>query len=460
MASFGIGLGAFMDGFTKGANLRHQWDDRKDRKAAQAEDRAYQLTRRERQEKLDARSDEEYERTKSERDAIKAVGLDAKREFDEKVKSGELKSSDFGKFWGENVIPRLVQPYLEAGDIAGAKKAQEWAESEAAKRGGQYALKAMTLAQQGRLGEALTAAQKAAEVRGYLNHGFTFGRQEPIQDQDGNVLGYRIHMTDADGKETTQDVSVGQIPAMLGAFINPEAAFNTQIATQAANAKTERDISTYKRKREIDRTYADPKKARETAVKALRKRFDGTTEDVLFDDMPPAKQEALIGQYMKTQMGQPVGLAGGAQQPSGQPSGQPTTAQAGRSVVVDRATGQPVKMPTAAPTAPSRSFAGAGGQSSGQPTGQPTGQQQGTPQASSPTQESAPQAAAGEEGQANSGQINDLLTRATRALNAGIDPQVIGSQLNSLGIPRALWPSKLQNGTYGDVTRVSPGLGG
>ncbi|WP_146177471.1 hypothetical protein [Breoghania corrubedonensis] len=450
-----------MDGFTKGANLRHQWDDRKDRKAAQAEDRAYQRTRRERQETLDARSDDEYERKKKERDAIREVGLGAKREFDEKVKAGELKEGDFGTFWDENVIPRLAKPYLEAGDMEGARRVREWGESAAAKRGGQYALKAMTLAQQGKLGEALTAAQKAAEVRGYLNHGFSFGKQEPIQDQDGNVLGYRVHMTDADGKETTQDVSVGQIPAMLGTFINPEAAFNTQIAAQTANAKTEHDIATYKRKKEIDRSYADPQKARSSAVNALRKRFDGTMDDQIFDDMPAAKQEELIKRYMETEMGRPVGLAGGAEKPAiAQPSApQPTAASAGRSVVVDKATGQPVEMTTsapAAPTAPSRAFAGAGGQS----TAQPVGQQQEEPQEASTEQEAPAQAPVGGSGQVNGVQVDDLLTRATRALNAGIDPRVIAGQLNRVGIPRSLWPAKLQTGAYGDVTRVSPGLGG
>jgi hypothetical protein len=424
MSNFGIGLGAFVQGFGNGMEMRNRYEDRKIRNEQAKEDRAYTKDRRERQAELDARTDAEYQRNEAQRRTVEQIGLNAKADFDNRVKAGQENANDFDTYWSKNVVPKLTATYIANGDADSAKKMQAWADSADARKGGKLALEAMHLAQQGDFAGALKAAQQAGQVQGYINHGYEIGDQTEIVDNGGKLQGYRLNLKTQDGETITQDVPLKDIPTLLGQYLNPQAAWASQQAAAAADAKDKRELKNYTDKKGIDRQMGDGDKARSAAIASLRKRMDGglTGDEKKFDDLQSEDQEAAIQKELDLQKGASGGAVGlGIDQAT--PQSTPADGSVGRKVLMDTATGQPVPLKPAAPA-----------------------------QATQPTQQSAAAPVSQEQ------RVQSVLQDSSNALSEGVQPELIKQQLLNNGVPEQIWPAALrakleqsqnQNGVFG-----------
>jgi hypothetical protein len=424
MTNFGIGLGAFVQGFGNGMEMRNRYEDRKIRNEQAKEDRAYTKDRRARQAELDARSDAEYQRNEAQRRTVEQIGLNARADFDNRVKAGQENADDFDTYWSKHVVPKLTETYIANGDADSAKKMQAWADSSDARKGGKLALEAMHLAQQGDFAGALKAAQQAGQVQGYIKHGYEIGDQTEIIDNNGKLQGYRLNLKTQDGEAVTQDVPLKEISTLLGQYLNPQAAFASQQATAAADAKDKRELKNYADKKSIDRQMGGGDKARSEAIKSLRRRMDGglTGDEQKFDDLPKEDQEAAIQKELDLQRGGSGGAVGLGINQGTSPQSMPPDGVVGRKVLMDTATGQPVPLKPAAP---------AQSQAIQQSAAAPVSQEQ---------------------------RVQSVLQDSSNALSEGVRPELIKQQLLNNGVPEQIWPAALrvkleesqnQNGVFG-----------
>jgi hypothetical protein len=417
----GIGLGAFVAGFAGGYGLRQQHEDRAEAKKDREADRAWRDEQRQWASEDRAFQQSERDRAAGQREAIEGITADVQADFDAAVASGEVKASEFDDFWKQYGLPRMQNELLLQGDIDGAKRLMEWGESEAAIKGGRLFAQSMFLAQSGQHAEALDKVIEAGKVRGYIGDDFDIDEKEEIRDETGAVLGYRVTIRDNDGNETIQDIALEDIPTVIATFANPQAAWESQQATRAANSKREQELDDYETKKEIDARYSGKDNAARTAaIKALRERMkvdpmvDGS---VNFDDLPRDQREKLITEEISFANGDP-------------------TAPPAR-MIVDGNSGQPVPMPD--PSA----LDGAPGLGSA-PT--PT-----RPGPARPAAWSAPPGqGVGESSQPGSVQGDlpvpseaQVVEQATQQMLSGKDPNAIAQTLKAVGVDQSKWPAEL-----------------
>lgn len=357
----GIGLGSFVGGFAKGVGLagdieerkqRQQRFDREEAEAAElAGDRQYARDRLRtsdaRTDTLNARDDAAYARSEANRVALETIDSDAKSTFNEGVEAGTYKPEDFEKFWREYALPKKQAELVSQGDIEGAKKLLEWGQSADAIAGGKLFASAMWKAQTGDPAGALADAIEAGNVGGYIAHGYEVAGQQEIKDEAGNSVGFRLTIKGPDGKEMVQDIAAGDVGRVVSTFLNPDAAYTSQVAAAAKagedQAKSDREVDTYRRKKVVDAEFdgvgGDGGKRRGDAITALRKRLDGglSGDEPGFDDLKPEEQEKLIAAEIALQTGK-----------------RPAPGPAGPQTVVDTLTGEEVRPSTSAAPKTSR----------------------------------------------------------------------------------------------------------
>lgn len=399
----GIGLGGFVDGLQGGMRARESFDNRKRNKV------------------LQEREDTEYNRAVKQRDEISSINTQAQTEFQSRVDAGTAKPDQFDTFWNDYALPKLKNTYLAQGNMEMAEKVQQWGDSADTRAGAKLAMSAITKAQTGDAAGALADAMEAGKRKGYISHGFEIMGQDTIVDPSGQLQGYRLKMKGPDGNEMTQDLPLNQVPKLIATYLNPETAWQSQIAAQQEEAKRKTDLQTYRDKKGIDKEFSTTgDKARGDAITALRKRMDGglAGDEQKFDDLPREDKEKLIAQEIELQSGQPgLGAAPTAPAPSG---------SSGRKVLVDTATGQPV--------APERS--------------QPAPQQQISGQA---RDERAPES--------RQDRMQFLLSSVEPALKEGVPAERVADELRQNGVPEEAWPETLRRALV-QRQKSAIGLGG
>lgn len=403
MSMIGIGLGGFMDGFQRGQQIRQ--DRERQKYLDTQQDRQKKLDAR--QDVLNARDDEEYARAETERQEIANIGTKAKTDYDARVAAvGPGKAGDFDSFWSKYALPSLKQTYLKNGNVEMANKVQEWGDSADAKRGGKLAMGALLKAQTGDIDGAINDVMEAGRTRGYIDHGFEVIGHETLAAPDGSIAGYRLKLKGPDGKDVDQDIAPADVPKLIATFMNPEAAWQSQVSAREAAAKSADDLSTYEAKKKIDKQYGTGEnKTRGDAISSLRKRYpahdETTAEDAppAFDDLGRTEQERLIKEEIDLQQGQP-GVDGASEPPA-------AGGASGRKVVVDTATGKPVSEAPARPA----------------------------PQQTPPNQQPAPLS--------RDDNVSYLLQAADEAAKAGDNPERLAQNLRANGIPAEQWPESL-----------------
>ncbi|AAL49577.1 unknown [Sinorhizobium phage PBC5] len=330
----GIGLGGFMEGWNKAQ------DKNLEREKANLLNKRY-----ERQEVLDAREDAEYERSEQKRGELENIMSDSREQFDAKVARGEAKAEDSDDWFSQYTVPKLKQTYLSNGDMESADRVQKWADTADAKAGARLFKSSLFKAQNGDGPGALDDAIKAGQRQGYIAHGYEVQKHDKIVTPDGGLVGYRIWLKDPDGKEIQQDIQAAELPKTIATFLNPDAAWESQIAASQDATKRQNEIEDYRTKKEIDKAVGvGDDKMRGDAITSLRKRMDGglAGDEAKFDDLPAADKERLISEEIGLQRGGPAqgaSVAGAAPGIAGTEAG---TAAPARKVLVDTATGQAV----------------------------------------------------------------------------------------------------------------------
>lgn len=327
--SFGIGLGAFVDAYTRTRETRLDREDRKEDRAYLAEDRAYRT--------------KERARVEGDREAMRAIDTDAKAQFDTAVKEGTADANEFDEFWKSYALPRKKMELLRQGDIDGAEKLEKWGLSDSMLKGGRLFTSALLKAQTGDAGGALTDVIEAGKVNGYIEHGMEFLGQEEIKDEAGTVIGFRLKMKDAKGKQLEQDIAVADIPRMISTFANPDAAWQSQVASSAAKQKRGEEIEDYTTKKQVDQKYGKPGDDAESYRKVREDLLKG---DLDFAAKTAEEQDAQVREalkaandYARERAPASAVAPGGTAAPS---SVAPGAAAPAPKVIVDEVTGQPV----------------------------------------------------------------------------------------------------------------------
>jgi hypothetical protein len=418
----GMGIGSFVDGAIKGYGLREAHLDRERARKHQDEDRAFLAEQRDW-----ARSDQAYEagerqRQTQNRDAISDINTEARTAFEAEVATGAQKPEDFDKFWKDYALPRMQDELLSQGDIEGYRKLSEWADSEDAKKGGRLFAGAMFKANMGDVEGALDDVIAAGKLGGYIAGDFDIDEKEPIVDESGATIGFRITIRDNDGNETVQDVALDDVPNVIATFANPQAAWESQQAAAADRTKRDNEFDDWKRKEDY-KTENDAG-AREDAIKSLRERIavdplvDGS---VNFDDLPREEREKMIEEEIAFQKGSNAGPAVPAAR-----------------TIVDNSTGQAVPMPDPAALEAAPGLGSV-------PRATPGGAQPGgaVPQAE-PRRGNAVINGVEDPGLPAVSTPAELVDQAAQKMVEGGNPQEIARMLRATNVDEAMWPAELK----------------
>jgi hypothetical protein len=131
MANYGLGLGAFTQGFAGGLGLGQKFQD--------------------------------AQRRNDDRAAIDKINSDARTAFDSDVAAGKATADQWNDRFNSVVLPQVQQEYIRRGDLAGAREASELAQTEISKQGRSLFGHAMTAATAGDMDGALDGLLWAPE---------------------------------------------------------------------------------------------------------------------------------------------------------------------------------------------------------------------------------------------------------------------------------------------------------
>lgn len=402
--SFGIGLGAFVEGFGRGMDMRDRIDQRN------------------KQRKIDK-------------------GL-ADIEKDTAAKFADPLSDDAYEY----TLKRQELLYRQNGELDKALAFRKFGETDAARRGTKLFASSLFKAQTGDAAGALDDAIKAGKINGYLDHGYEVLGQDEIRDKDGKTVGFRLKVKGPDGKEIDQDVAVGDIPRMVATFANPQAAFESQQKAAEDSKKRTNELEDYETKKKIDRQYKDPG---DDAADYRKVAEDLSKSDIDWGDRSAEEQDRMIRDRLSAAKKYATD-ANGTPAPAGAlPGGAPASAP--QKVIVDQGSGEVVD-PAAGPIglgSPSPSPAPAPA-AARQPVG--TYGIGGAAAAAPPTDTPAPEAPKGPSKQ-------QMIDDAANYAASGGNPEAIAQRLMSAGIAEQEWPQTVRSALAKRQSGQAPGLG-
>lgn len=279
MAGMGVGIGAFMDGFSGGARIRQGMDDRAYQRQKDAQDREDFLFSRQRQVQMqdealkNQRDDRKWTNDQRDRqrktwqdddnikdqykqgvtDAETARAADVEKNvqpieaqgptLDGKAlpawKVGDQTFTDQNEakatsekavkpvmdYYMKNSAPKMVQSLIAAGRPDQAKAFQQWIETDATKRGMASWAQALHAATRGDPDAFAKHITDAYNTDGYFDDGHK-ASAKLLKDKDGNVTGMDLTITDPHGRQTTQTFNgVEEIYRMGTQFMAPENVF-------------------------------------------------------------------------------------------------------------------------------------------------------------------------------------------------------------------------------------------
>ena len=393
--SFGVGLGAFVEGLDRGMAMRERIDARN------------------KQNKIDQ--------------GLKQIEAETAEKFADPLSD---EAYDFQ-------MRRQELLYRQNGDMQTALAFRKFAESDAARRGTKLFASSLFKAQTGDAAGALDDAIKAGKVNGYLDHGYELVGQDTIQDKDGATVGYRLKVKGPDGKEVDQDIAIADIPRLVATFANPQAAFESQQKLAEEKRKGEKDLETYEAKKKIDRQYDKPKG--DDAGDYRKVAEDLSKSDLDWSDRSPDEQDRMIRDRLTAAKKYASDQIGTVDAPGlGQPA---APGPAPDKVILDQATGQVVQPGTqpvglGAPPAPAAPTAPADAQRASAAA----------PQATPPQ---APKGPSKEQ----------IIADAANYAGNGGNPELIAQQLMNAGIAEQDWPQQVRTAMAKRNTAAPIGLG-
>lgn len=318
--SFGIGLGAFMQGVEGGYGLGQ---------------------------KISAGMD-----AKAKKDSLKAVDTAAKQDFDQQVADGKEAPGNFDAFYRQNYLPQKIRAYEAAGDVEGAATWLKWAEAKGGYDGSKLFASGMFKAQAGDVRGAVGDFIQAGRTKGYLSHGYQIGDVEEIAGAGGAGSGFRVQLKSPDGTATPIEFNSAADVIQFGAnYLNPDAAWKSWQTDAAAARKMKADIAEDRAKLGNRREDAAIRRAAgigATAAETPEKQYDSARKALADGDpnfpllTPEEQQKKIMQQVEQRRAGVAKVREGAAMAPGITAPVAPQQNPVSRKVLVDSVTGQPV----------------------------------------------------------------------------------------------------------------------
>jgi hypothetical protein len=418
----GIALGAFTQGFTQGMQLGQQVHDVM------------------KQRKLE--------------NAVTGIAKQGKQEFDAQVASGQAEEGDYMSFYANHIVPKTANEYLLDGQPDKAQAWLDWADQASTKGASKKFMSGLRKLQLGDTTGGIADMQKAVNTSGYGPDG-KMSVAEYYDENAGGVTGYRLTFTQPDGKEYTKNVAAADLTTFFANIVSPQAAFETEQATKAAEAKADLEVKTYTRKKQAEKelgvgTGALTPAQYQNAIQEERKRIeesaltDPEIGDLSADDREQLAKDTVDKRFGRTpdtaaepqvavdpETGEQVNIGGGQGVDAAAPTDEALGVQ-DQPAAADETAAEPAPDagggPVAAPASPDQQPGITPPEQQGPP--QPTGAEAATPVAAAT--------------QVDPTARQSYIDQASQLMRQGGNGQQIARALIAAGVPPEQWPQDVQ----------------
>ena len=236
MANFGIGLGAFADGFARGIGLRRQM------KANKREEKA--MEREEAREKAFAQAKADY-------DALPGGQASAPNENGVQTfpvgESGQpqpKQKMSFTDYLYGQALPKIIDSTIASGDLDTAEKLRKWGEDANERKfmdGFGRALNAFAAAQSD--GNYAPFAEQTMKLLNNGGYGITATGFEMVKDDQGNQTGIKFNLKDGDREYSHTFNSMEEAGQFIAGQGDPRTRVKLFHEQAAAGAKFKAEIA-------------------------------------------------------------------------------------------------------------------------------------------------------------------------------------------------------------------------
>lgn len=216
MSNFGIGVGAFMSGLNQGVQAYDTIQKARDRKALR--DVATQGT-------ADAKAAREADIGRSINVGSTSVnGVETPtysvgdKSFNSEADAraaAEKQVGSFMDYYSKQVLPKYQEHWMQTGEVEKAQALNKWMEDQNVQKGVKAWANAVRSFQVGDRDGFKKNLMAAYNQQGYFDDGMTAESIDDVNDDKGNLLGYKIKFKDAKGNVTEQSFD-GDDVARLG----------------------------------------------------------------------------------------------------------------------------------------------------------------------------------------------------------------------------------------------------
>lgn len=345
MPNYGIGIGAFLDGVGRGAGIASQIQDNKDRQRL----RQMQMSELEQ-----GASDRQAYRdlvAQGSQDARAARQADIGRSiirgsehsdagpvptfkvgdqtFDNEADAtaaAEKQAGSFLDYYMQTTVPRMQEHWLSTGDVEKAQLIGKWMEDENVRKGAQSWANAVRSFQVGDSEGFKRNLMAAYNQQGYFDDGTEAVSIDDVNNEQGQLLGYKIRFRDADGNEREETYDGEDVAKMGLQALAPDQVLSYGLeqlkAAQEARASAAEDDRQYQRdlgKIDVQHSNAldlqNNKAALDAAAEAEKRRTGGDSTKVReanamaqalrdagwSDEKVQAEMPRLLGVYRQSQ---------------------------------------------------------------------------------------------------------------------------------------------------------------
>lgn len=308
MASFGIGIGAFADGFVRGVGLGKQLKGvRRENEAEEVREKAMEEARKARAEAVEAEtarmtgigpqapgapgqstqpasngvetfpvgeSGTPQQPAASNNPAATGLSGQSTMPADNARKLAEAKVPSVIEFFQKQGVPKIAEMYLTQGDPGKAEAWQKWAKESKNQRSLATWAKAWRSSQ---LGDIEKAADHFFDLYKDLDDGVTPKSKEVVKDKDGNITGFNVVLHDDDtGEDRSMFIDRQQLlEAGLAALSPPqmfEAVWSRQQAIDKQRASAQAEVG--KTQLQLQKEIAVENVKQRGRVELDQKKFD------------------------------------------------------------------------------------------------------------------------------------------------------------------------------------------
>lgn len=242
MANFGIGIGSFMNGFANGANTYNQITEAKDRKKlrdiqfkqleGEAQDKqAYRDLNRQGVEEAKAARQADISKSIIRGSAESAegpvqpsykVGNRSYASEEEATAAAEKEAGSFIDYYMKTTVPKLQEHWLSTGDVEKAQNIGKWMEDANVQKGVKAWAGAVRSFQTGDRDGFKRNLMAAYNQEGYFDDGVTATGIEDVNNEQGQLLGYKISFKAPDGTVTDQTFEGEDVAKLALNAMSPE----------------------------------------------------------------------------------------------------------------------------------------------------------------------------------------------------------------------------------------------